>query len=476
MNVLILVNGAPKYKYFFYRLAQKFSQNGHGIFYAIDSHSSDFLEPLHEIDNKENTFYFSDYFEKNFERQFQSLYTCTYGEFYYSDFDRFLTHHYNLNKSKYYWKQAKLCLDNFYKTIIEENKIDLILYENISNTFAYSAWRISQLLNKQYVGIMAARIPGRFELQTSIIEDEIRKIEKLAKLDMTQEDLEWFNQYRQNISTIQPDYMKTNGLSNIGLSKLFKLKRFKTLYRIIKISRTVKSFYEIQRGSVLKKLTYETLQVIKRYFTSKLTKKYYTSNDDILLHSRLERFFVYPVHYHPESSTSVLAPDYTNEYNNIINISNKLPLDTYLYVKDHESAKGVQPILFYKKIAALPNVRLVNSSYNIKELIIRSQALITINSTAAYESLLLSRHVFMFGRAFFENFPYITKLQSFQDLKEKLNSVDLNEVVEPAVIAPWYIAYKNYTHNKPLLISNFDVADDSYFEDLRDIILKNVKE
>lgn len=473
MNILILINGAPGYKYFFDKLAEKFSDAGHEVFYAIDSHSSTFMEPVSRIDNSKKSFYFSDFFEKNYNTFFEPLYPCTYGEFFYSDFDRFLTHNYNLDKDKYYWHQARLCLDSFFKNIIESNNIDAILYENISNSFAYSAWRISQLLNIKYIGLMGARLPGHFEIQTSIIDDEIEKINSLAQTEVTVEQRNWFNEYRANISTIQPDYMKTNGLSNIGIHKLFKLKRFITLYRKLVSISNVNGFYEIQRGSWYKKFSYETIQTLKRAISYRVGRRYYSINDDIESFSDNEKFYVYPMHYHPESSTSVLASEYTDEYNNIINIANQLPFGTFLYVKDHESAKGIQRVDFYKKVSALPNVRLINHTYNIKKLMLKSLAVITINSTAAYEALLLDKPVFMFGRAFFENFPYVTKVRSFQDLKNKL-SFPLPTVNADA-LAPWYVAYKKYTYEKPLLISNISTADDEYFNYMCSLIIRNVE-
>ncbi|MFH4233908.1 capsular biosynthesis protein, partial [Acinetobacter baumannii] len=81
---------------------------------------------------------------------------------------------------------------------------------------------------------------------------------------------------------------------------------------------------------------------IKRYLNTKKSQKFYINNDELEICSSKERFYIYPIHFHPESSTSVLAPEYTNEYSNIINIANNLPFGTYLYVKDHKSAKGVQ--------------------------------------------------------------------------------------------------------------------------------------
>ncbi|HDV0741139.1 TPA: capsular biosynthesis protein, partial [Acinetobacter baumannii] len=166
-----------------------------------------------------------------------------------------------------------------------------------------------------------------------------------------------------------------------------------------------------------------------------------------------ERFYVYPIHFHPESSTSVLAPEYTNEYSNIVNIANNLPFGTYLYVKDHKSAKGVQSYEFYKKVSSLPNVRLVNFDVNIKRLILKSVGVITVNSTAGYEALLLGKPVYLLGRVFYENFNNVHKLQNFKSLRNNFLN-ESNEVMSD------FIAYKRYCNQGVLVIKDsYTISD-----------------
>lgn len=461
MNILVLINAAPKYKYFFHELAKVFTKNGHEVYYAIDSLSSKYMEPLPEIDNGLNSFYFSKYFERNFHTEMECLYPCTYGEFFYSDFDRFLTHNYNLNKDKYYWNQARLCLDHFFKEIIESKNIDFVLYENISNSFAYSAWRVSKLLNKKYIGLMGSRLPGRFEIQTSIIEDEVKKIKRLALEPISEDDKKWFDEYRSNITFVQPDYMKNNSLNSVSLNKLFKINRLKTLYNIFKTILNVNDFYEYQRGSVWKKIFNNTSVNLHRFITAKITKKFFIGQK--ILTDSQEDFYVYPIHYHPESSTSVLAPEYTNEYSNIINIANALPFGTYLYVKDHISAKGIQSYSFYKKISNLPNVKLIDSSVNIKLLIKKSKGVITVNSTAGYEALLLEKPVYLLGRVFYECFPHVYRIKKIHEIS---SVIELSAECNIDELIVWFVAYKNYTINRRLNINFFSDEMDGYFESI----------
>lgn len=464
MNILILINGAPNYKYFFANLASSLRKE-HNIFYAIDSTSSAFMEPLPQIDNDPNTYYYSDYFKENYRKSFAQLYSCTSGDFFYADFDRFLTHGYNLKKSKYYWNQMKLSLDNFFFEIIKEKNIDLVIYENVSNSFAYSAWKICELLDRLYIGLMGSRIPGHLEMQCSIIDKEVEKIKNLANGKSSLEDESWYDDYKNNIVNIQPDYMKKNALNSTSIFKLLKVKRLKTLFRIFNEVINKSSFYDYQRGGYLKKIFNNSKVNLHRTIVAKRAAKFFINND--MLNELNDAYYVYPIHYHPESSTSILAPDYTSEYVNIINIANKLPFGHFLYVKDHISAKGIHPYSFYKKICALPNVKLIDSNVNIKSLIRNSLAVITINSTAGYEALLLNKKVFIFGRVFYECFPNVVKLECFKDLVTSLKDLHFEE----CDMSKWFIAYKKYTVNLPLLIGNSEAGSQEYYKKLSDEII-----
>ncbi|QDX98141.1 capsular biosynthesis protein [Pectobacterium carotovorum subsp. carotovorum] len=472
MNVLILINSAPNYKFFYYKLGLALEKKGAKIFYAIDSERSANIEPLEQIDNSGKTFFFNKFFEKNYNKEFPELYNCTWGDFFYSDFDRYLTHEFNLKRNKKYWFKARLCLDGFFDNIIKKNKIDVILYENISNSFAYSAWKVADNNHIKYVGLMGSRIPNRFEIQTSIIDNEILSISKSLKIPVSSEENTWFQEYKSNIVEIQPDYMSQNGLDNVSIFRLFKLNKLKKLIYFLKSDCKFNSYYDYQFGSTKENLIKAIRVNLRRYYNNKLSAKYYL-NDDELSNSLLnDKFYIYPVHYHPESSTSVLAPEYTNEYNNIINIANNLPFGTYLYVKDHVSAKGVHPPKFYEKISSLPNVKIIHWKLNIKKLIKSSVGVITVNSTVGYEALLLEKPVFILGRVFYEEFPNVFMLNGFKDIRRVSNvSFDSSQNEN---IKRYFIAYFRYTYPGSIKINSINELDDSYFADIACFISKKV--
>ena len=59
MNFLVLINGAPKYKYFFAEIAKKIEERGHHVYFAINAKKSSILEPLEYIDKSKNNFFFA---------------------------------------------------------------------------------------------------------------------------------------------------------------------------------------------------------------------------------------------------------------------------------------------------------------------------------------------------------------------------------------------------------------------------------
>ena len=472
MNFLILINSAPNYKYFFHEISKELQNRGHKIFYAIDSLRSKFLEPLDAVDNNKHSFFFDQYLEKYFDSSLSidALPDSQdfWGDYFYSDFDRFLTHDFNLNKNKNYWLNVKICLDNYFSQLIQENNIDFVLYENISNSFAYAAYLQCQAHGKRYIGLMGSRIPNHFEIQGSIVDGEVEKIKKLEQTPPSREELEWFQHYKKSIVEIQPDYMKQNGLDNVTIIRILKLAKLKKALNFFTIGSKYNSFFDYQCGNpyfVPLKALYVNW---KRVINTKKSQRFYVSDKELDKVSIIENFYVYPIHYHPESSTSVLAPEYTNEYNNIINIANNLPFGIYLYVKDHKSAKGVQDWAFYKKISALPNVRLVNFDVNIKNLISKSLGVITINSTAGYEALLLEKPVFLLGRVFYEHFNNVTKI-SFSDIR-KIKYKDFVDVSNN------FISYRRYLYNASLYINfqqQFTAQEQKqYFQKITNFIIE----
>lgn len=479
MNFLILINGAPNYKYFYAEIANLLRKRGHNIYFAINAKKSTIAEPIDDIDNSENTFFFDNYLKENFKTLSDGPIELeeTWGDVFHSDFDRFFCHNYNLRGNNDYWTAVLNGLQGFFESVISNNSIDIILYENVSNSFAYMAYKVGMSLDCTYIGLMGSRLPNRYEIQTSITSESEFITSDIDSIKATVEEDNWCNNYLKKLFYIQPDYMKDSAINQkIKFSSLFSYQKILTAQHILKVlSKTKKeSYYNYQVGNSLEQFTSMYKLNWKKMINEYKSNKYYMTTDEVdrLLVKNKEIFYVYPTHYHPESSTSVLAPDYTNELNNIINIHNNLPVGRYLYVKDHISARGVQNEAFYEKVSALPGVRLIHFAYNVKKLIKYSHGVITVTSTVGYEAALMNKPVYLLGNVFYKKFPNVYKVNSFIELREAFYKDSISYSKND--ITKFIVAYYRYTFEGQLLIGKPELWSPNYFSKIVDDILYRI--
>lgn len=327
-----------------------------------------------------------------------------------ADFDRDNYYHSVRNKQNNYWGHISINLDNFFHQIFQSEKVDFIFYENISNGLAYSAYKIGKLYNIKYLGLTASRLPG-FSLFSSLDLEIANNIENLLnqKSKLSPDDEMYLSNYIKNIENIMPDYMKYNGLNTTNfIHKVFKKRQLNNMFLTLKnMFKYEKNSFQI--GNPMVKSFSFNYREIKRYFVSKRIKKLFsTSYQD-------KNFYLYPLHYHPESSTSILAK-YYDEFNLIKNISFSLPHNEYLVVKDHLSASGYETYSFYKKISELPNVILVAPSENARSLINLSKGVFTLTSTVGYEAIILDKPVVAFGEVFYMKHPLVFAAKGYADI------------------------------------------------------------
>ncbi len=438
MNTLILINQAPNYCYTYKRIGDTLKIKGHSVLYAIDNrYTTHVYNDCFE--NDDQLIFFSDFFKENENKEIKNKEFFKYNLYqsFFSDFERASIYKLHKKKKRTYYKNIINNLFNFFEEVLISNKIDLVIYENVSNAFAYSAYLVSEHNSINYCGITSTVLPNRFSIQEKPIYDSesiINNYDELkeSKKEIPDEDKKWIEEYYQKFFETEPDYMKKNrvALKENIFDKYFKWKKVNQTIEIFKFlikDKEKQNFYNFQSP---------VPSITKAYFKRNTNRKFrlkkinrlYDIND---LHDiKEDDFFVYPIHFHPESSTSVLASSYVNEYHNILNIAMNLPFEYTLYVKEHPSAVGFNTVGFYKKIQEIPNVKLVNHAINARSLVKKSKGVITITSTMGFEALVMEKKVFLFGRVFYENHPNCIRVINFNELfdsiKNNLNK-DSNE-------------------------------------------------
>ena len=235
-----------------------------------------------------------------------------------------------------------------------------------------------------------------------------------AKVDETTQN--YIHNYLHDFERISPSYMKYNGLSDGFFRRYFKKEKFSILLFRIKSSLNFNP-YNFQTGIPVKVSILMVWRYFKRMLRSGKVKRLYSKDIDKLN----EKFIVYPLHFHPEASTSVLAPNFGSEYEIIRNLSFSLPFGFKLYVKEHPSAAALDDFGFYDAITKLPNVRFVPHYLNAKELIKKSCGVATMTSTVGYEALILKKKVLLFGKVFYSCHRNAKIVERLSDLPKLLD-------------------------------------------------------
>lgn len=147
-----------------------------------------------------------------------------------------------------------------------------------------------------------------------------------------------------------------------------------------------------------------------------------------------EKYAFYALHYEPEVSLLLLAPFATDQLNVIRQLARSLPVDYFLYVKEHPLMAPYRPRAYYKELKKIPNVRLLNPAIQGFDLIQNAQLVATVTGTVGWEALMLKKPVIVFGHQFYnllsmvkycgemEKLPYLVKeqLENFQYNEEEI--------------------------------------------------------
>jgi hypothetical protein len=120
-----------------------------------------------------------------------------------------------------------------------------------------------------------------------------------------------------------------------------------------------------------------------------------------------QRKFVYfPLHLQPELTTATFGGVYQDQLYAIELLSALVKEGWVILVKENPKQTFFQRgELFFRRLRALGNVRLVNSAYSTYKLLERSQFTATISGTACWEALKGGRKCLIFGQAWYSALP-----------------------------------------------------------------------
>lgn len=425
MKVLILINGAQEHRPFYAGVGDELRARGHEVHYAVDSHSTDVL---HGTIKLPRAHYFSDYFKAHAERSHlpDRFKGTNVSRLFFPDADR-STHARGMKRSRRGYYDALVAnLAWFFDDLFRAESFDCVVYECVSNSFAYFAYATARAYGARYLGFAQSRMPGRTDVydrapgRISAMEPTYRNIVE-GRADVPEDAAREVREYIDNFLEKSPDYI--THAHPFSASVLERYARARPLMRAA-AAFAYRLFYPVdfefayQAASPYVAYPRQLAKEVHRHALVRyLYKTHYKS-----VFPAGERYFLYPIQFHPEASVSVDGPLFNDEWANVQLIAQSLPFGYRLYVKDHVHAAGRQGLEFYAKVSRLPNVRLITPLADTKRLIRDSCGVVCVTSTMGYEALIMGKPAFVLGDPFYDFFPAVRKVERPADLHELLSN------------------------------------------------------
>lgn len=426
-TILCLINSAPYSRSYFEELAPYLEAQGYRVAFALDSHFSDVIYANDKA--LDAGWYFTDFVRRWLDagRKPELPSHHTWSSLF-SDFDRFLTMDIRPPLSadcpvKY--EEIPGLLELFFAEVFSKVQPCAVVYEQVSNAYAIAAWNEAQRHGIPFCSLCPSRISGRIEISlTGAFEDykTVGDIYRSTDPDAISHDAyDIAANYIRTIDEQIPDYMKPQNLGGmIGelsiTRKYLRGEKFRHLRRSWRYRTRHREDCALafQHGDPIKLSIAFLKRATKRRLRAHFVTKYYQTTVP------QEGYFLYPLHFHPEASTSVLAADFIDELSVIKAIAFRLPTGVKLYVKEHPSAIALQPRSFYRQLDEMPNVRLLSAGMRAKELARRSKGVICLTSTLGFEAAVLNKPVITLGDVLYGYFPNVRMIRDYSALDEAL--------------------------------------------------------
>ncbi len=325
----------------------------------------------------------------------------------------------------------------FFEFIFEREKPGVVISEPPACLFSLIACRLCGKNNAAYLGVGDSRINNRLDIydEEFTCSKYYKTFEEINRESILKEEKDFIRDFMNKFITHEqmPSYVKWMKVyfSQIGLIRHF-LKRIKETFRPLSrysFSRKKYRLLDVESETMAMSFSRAFFIAERKKLRIYYQKKFFESSlvEDRFGRINEEKFFFFPLHYQPESSTNVYAAYYCDQLNTVKNIALSLPFSYKLYVKEHPMSAGARTSQFYEELEKIPNIVLVSPTENIQEIIKNSSGVVALTGTPGLEAALSGKPVYVLGDVFYSYHPLCRKVESFKDLEEKIKN-DLENI------------------------------------------------
>lgn len=353
--------------------------------YEIELHYIFFNKKLFKKIDKPNNHYFntsnfqnlSDIEVEKIGLEIEKKYKFTFKQSSFADIIQNVNSHKNQRNIHIpfkYFNNFKQEIENFQniETIILEKNIDVIF----SDVSPESEMEFGRIIGNYYNKIVIKDYEGAFLGRSVFLKSKNFGLDEVINCDLNNEltyneSQNFINDYIKNKKLPYSYPSKTTdkkqfNIFNLLTNKLFNKNILKDVYRIFM------NFYYFCETNFFKKLSYDSFDKDLNYF-----------------------FF--GLHLNQESTMVLRSQPFTNQIVLLEMLSRVLPINHYIYVREHPHWKSTFPLTYLIKVKKLNNIKLISPDISIHEILSNSKGVITYNSTTGIESLFYEKPVLSFA-------------------------------------------------------------------------------
>ncbi len=298
-----------------------------------------------------------------------------------------ITHQEAINLYNYFF--------DYFSELLDREKIELMLFYMFPHFGSdYLLTVIAKHKNIKMVLMYQSLIPNRFYY--------ITKLEDFGKF---------------NTSKVQFDYPYQK--VQFGMQKVqFYMKNIKLKYRSCNFTLMQKLRRYIFRS--VGRMTF--LGLVKSYIDCLEFKYNYNRLRKNSIDSSKKSVY-FPLQMQPEMTTSTLGGVYSDQILAIEKISNIIPNDWVIYVKENpKQLEGHRGEYFFKRLSLIKNAIYISKEVNSFDLINSCEFVATITGTAGWEALMVEKPALIFGLTWYQEFEGIIKYHKDLTLKEIMDT------------------------------------------------------
>lgn len=181
---------------------------------------------------------------------------------------------------------------------------------------------------------------------------------------------------------------------------------------------------------------FTNLKIIRNFLSLKYNKykseKYYSNYNNLKF--TLNDFVYFPLHYPRDSQLTLRGKPFLNQFNLVNVLSTYLPYPYVLIVKEHPNARGYFSAREIRAISKLPNVKIIHPNTNSHAIIPKAKAIVVINSSVGFESILYKKPVITFGRSFYREQGLTIDVDSLYDIEAAFDRIENFEINESDIL------------------------------------------